>query len=359
VGFVSGDFRKHPITYFTTGLFEHLPRNEIEVFAYHNHISHDEMTSKIKGLVDHWRVIADQDSKSVCELIRTDGIDVLIDLSGHTGYHRLDVFAKKPAPVSASWLGFVSTTGIRNIDYFIATECLIPHEEAKYYSEEIAYLPKDISWASFNICSEVMSPELPPCIKNDYITFGSFNNLIKVNENVLNSWAKILLAVPNSKLFLNYKQLLDNHVRIKTINDFKRLGVDESRLRLECTSPRSNSLNAYSEIDIALDPFPYGGATTTCEALYMGVPVITLKGDRFSGRLTQDYLKQFSWSATVVGNTQDEYVEKAVALAKNKDFLISLRKHQRDAFESSIGNHQSFAQEFSKLIRSLFYKKIW
>ncbi|MFN3612863.1 MAG: hypothetical protein ACK4TH_12790, partial [Tepidimonas sp.] len=170
VGFVSGDFRRHPVAYFTVGLFAHLPREAVEVYAYHNHTASDDMTARIQNAVDHWRVIAEFSTEAACELIRSDGIDVLIDLSGHTGYHRLDVFAKKPAPVQISWLGFITTTGIATVDYFAADSVILNEQTASAFVEKPlsfyhwAPLPEDI-------------PELDSYEKDDEsFYFGSFNN---------------------------------------------------------------------------------------------------------------------------------------------------------------------------------------
>lgn len=355
IGFVSGDFRRHPVSYFTIGLFKHLPRNQVEVYAYHNHLAFDDMSASIKNAVDHWQVIADMDTQTVCDLIRADGIDILVDLSGHTGYSRLDVFAKKPAPVSVSWLGFGCTTGLTSVDYILATHELIPEDESVYYTENVLRLPVDGCWASFDVCEKIIPPNTQPCIGSGHVTFASFNNLIKINDGVIDVWSEILLKVKDSVLLLNYKQLLDEKVRINLIEKFRLRGVDHSRLRLECFSPRRNSLNAYSSVDIALDTFPYGGGTTTCEALYFGVPVVTLKGDRFAGRVSQEYLKLLPWKHRLVANTKVEYIEKAVALAEDHNSLQTMRLQQQELFGSTIGNHDAFALVFLKTMQTIYF----
>lgn len=353
VGFVSGDFRRHPVAYFTVGLFEHLPREQVEVYAYHNHIASDDMTARIKAAVDHWRVIADMSTEAACELIRADGIDILIDLSGHTGYHRLDVFAKKPAPVQVTWLGFASTTGLRDL-HWLLSRALVGSVEPPC-TETIELLPEGMPWATLWVSDE----EVPiRWARQAHTRYGCFYNLIKLNARVLDLFARILASDPGSVLVLKYKQLADPMVRDRIESAFAERGIAKERLILQAGSPRRAYLDAYNDIDIALDPFPYGGITTTCEALWMGVPVITLPGALPTHRLSSDAILAVGLD-DLVCRSEEEYLEKALALSASSDRLTKLRTSLRQRFTTSLlGNHRGFAESFAGVIRGLWRKGI-
>jgi predicted O-linked N-acetylglucosamine transferase (SPINDLY family) len=353
VGFVSGDFRRHPVAYFTVGLFEQLPRDQVEVYAYHNHAASDDMTARIKAAVDHWRVIADQSTEAVCELIRADGIDILIDLSGHTGYHRLDVFAKKPAPVSASWLGFVTTTGIDAIDYFLADGRMFPDNAERYFAEQPLAMPVN---ASLDLRDDLVTRVMPPpVLRKGTITFGSFNNIIKLNERCLNAWAALLQRVPQSRLLLKYRQLTDEVCAKRLLERFREHGIEESRIQLSASIPsRHQALEYYGELDIALDPFPYNGATTTLEALFMGVPVLAIAGNTFAGRMSSAYLRALGLDELVAPDING-YLEAAVALAHDIDRLRHYRASLRERLLASpLGDPRQFAPIFAATLRRLW-----
>ena len=351
IGFISGDFRSHPVSYFVVDLFKYLDRQKFEIHAYANNSTRDEMTSRINENVNHWRVIADLNTEKACEIIRADEIDVLIDLSGHTGHNRLDIFAKKPAPVSASWLGFVTTTGLDTVDYFLSTNSLSPEIEAQVYTEKLMYLPV---WAAIDIINPQITPNLiPPCVKSGYITFASFNNFIKINDLVIDAWSEILRKVPCSKLWLNYKHILDEQIQKQLIKQFSTRGIGIDRLILEYTTPRSKTIENYARVDIALDTFPYGGGTTTYEAIYSGVPVITIKGQKFSARLTANILEGISGGEELITYSVDEYVSKAVLISSDREKLTELRMQMKKGFDDVLGNTRLFAEEFGKTITQM------
>ena len=356
VGFVSGDFRRHPVGYFTVGLFEFLPRDQVEVYAYHNHAGSDDMTARIKSVVDHWRVIIDQSTEAVCELIRADGIDILIDLSGHTGYHRLDVFAKKPAPVSASWLGFVTTTGIDAIDYFLADGRMFPENAERFFTEQPVAMPYNGSLdLRDDLATRVMAP---PVLRKGYVTFGSFNNIIKLNERCLEIWATILKQVPHSRLLLKYRQLKDQVCAKRLLERFRELGIEESRIQLSGHSPRHEALEYYGELDIALDPFPYNGGTTTLEALFMGVPVLAITGNTSVGRMSSAYLRALGLDELVAPDING-YLEAAVALAHDIDRLRHYRATLRERLLASpLGDPRQFAPIFAATLRGLWTRNL-
>ena len=353
VGFVSGDFRRHPVAHFTVGLFEQLPRDQVEVYAYHNHAASDDMTARIKAAVDHWRVIADQSTEAVCELIRADGIDILIDLSGHTGYHRLDVFAKKPAPVSASWLGFVTTTGIDTVDYFLADGRMFPDNAERYFAEQPLAMPVN---ASLDLRDDLVTRVMPPpVLRRGVITFGSFNNIIKLNERCLNAWAALLQRIPQSRLLLKYRQLADELCAKRLLERFREHGIEESRIQLSASIPsRHEALEYYGELDIALDPFPYNGATTTLEALFMGVPVLAIAGNTFAGRMSSAYLRALGLDELVAPDING-YLEAAVALAHDIDRLRHYRASLRERLLASpLGDPRQFAPIFAATLQRLW-----
>lgn len=354
VGFVSGDFRRHPVAYFTVGLFEHLPREQVEVYAYHNHIASDDMTARTKAAVDHWRTIAEFSTEQACELIRADGIDILIDLSGHTGYHRLDVFAKKPAPVQVTWLGFAATTGLDGLTWFLS-KTLVP-ETGLPCTENTVVFDKCMPWASLWISDHELPTTWKPATT---VRFGSFHNITKLNENVIAAWSRILQAIPNSTLKLKYKQLSDQKVISTILDAFSKNGIKAHRIILESSSPRMQYLDAYNDIDIALDPFPYGGITTTCEALWMGTPVVTLIGQLPTHRLSSDPLSILGLENELIAKNIDDYISKVISLANDHSRIKQFKSSLRDAFSKSpSGDNKKFAYMLCQELRNLWIREI-
>lgn len=345
IGFVSGDFRRHPVAYFCNGLFEHLPREEVEVYAYHNHIASDDMTARIKAAVDHWRVIADMSVDAACELIRADGIDILIDLSGHTGYHRLDVFAKKPAPVSVSWLGFITTTGIHAVDYFAADAVILNETTTAAFIERP--LPF-YHWAP--LPGEI--PEFDSYAKQgDAFRFGSFNNVFKYNDAVFDLWAEILRQAPDATLLLKDRRLSDSAVAKRFHERFVAKGIAKERIELVAAVPsRHDHFDYYRQMDLALDPFPTGGAATTIEALAMGVPTLSwiYQTSRASCYFTASTARLLGIEETTVAKTRDEYIEKALAFYRTPGLLdrSTLAAATRELLKPA-----RFAAEFSVTLR--------
>ena len=261
----------------------------MKIFAYSNSFHNDAVTQRLKACCDDWHSIAGISDEIVSEKIREDGIDILIDLSGHTMYNRLPLFAWKPAPVQVTWLGYFATTGVTAIDYLLADPWTLPEsEESKFHrkdytlagNEALLYAPGRASSQSASL----------PALSNGHITFGCFNTLTKMNDEVVELWSQVLHAVPNSKLFLMANQLREPSVQQETTKRFLDHGIDEERLILKGGVPRGDYLATYHQVDIALDPFPYCGGTTSVEALWMGVPVLTLGRRAFS-------LQTRRWSA--------------------------------------------------------------
>jgi protein O-GlcNAc transferase len=322
VGLISGDLVNHPVGYFLESMLEQLNPASIELRAYPTINRSDDLTDRIRPRFHSWKPLVGLSDEAAARLIHSDGVHILLDLAGHTAHNRLPLFAWKPAPVQATWLGYLATTGVAEMDYLIGDPQATPPENCEYFSETVWRLPE--VWGCFtppNIDLEV-SPL--PALSNGFLTFGCFNNLTKMNDTVVALWARVLQAVPGSRLFLKTKQLEDQTVCETTRQRFRAHGIEPESLILEGASPRLRLLEAYNRVDIALDPFPYGGGTTTYEVLWMAVPIITLKGDRFLSRCGQS-LAYNAGLADWIAEDDDDYVAKAVMHTQDLKQLSALR----------------------------------
>jgi predicted O-linked N-acetylglucosamine transferase (SPINDLY family) len=357
VGLVSGDLREHPVGYFAEGVLGSLSREapgRLELFAYPTHFCADALADRIKASCSGWRSLVGISDESAAQWIREDNIDILIDLSGHTEHNRLPLFAWKPAPIQVSWLGYFATTGVAAMDYLIADPWTLPESEEANFTEKIWRLPESrLCFTPPNACLDVT---LLPALSNGYVTFGSFNHLSKINDDVVWLWTRVLEAVVNSRLLLKAKQFTEVSVRQRVIERFAAYGVDADRLTLEGPVPRREYLAAYQRVDIGLDPFPYPGGTTTAEALWMGVPVLTLMGGRFLSRqgvglLTNAGLRQ--WIAV----SPEDYVARAVSHAKDVNGLAELRSRLRkQVLESPIFDAGRFARHLEVALRGMWQR---
>jgi len=355
VGFVSGDLRNHPVGYFAEGVLASLSQEasgRLELFAYPTHVCGDAVAERIRASCSGWRSLVGVSDESAAQLIREDTIDILIDLSGHTAHNRLPLFAWKPAPVQASWLGYFATTGIAAIDYLIADPWTLPESEEANFTEKIWRLPE--TRLCFTPPNEDLKVTSLCALRNGYVTFASFNHLSKINDDVVALWTRVLEAVPGSRLLLKAKQFTEVSVRQRVIERFTAWGIDASRLIVERPVSRGTYLAAYQQVDIALDPFPYPGGTTTVEALWMGVPVLTLTGDRFLSRQGVGLLMNVGlpqWVAV----SPDDYVARAALHAKDLNRLAELRAGLRkQALESPIFDTRRFAHHFEIALREMW-----
>ncbi len=351
IGFVSPDLGRHPVGYFVAKLLENIPKDQFEVVCYSEHIT-DEMTERLKAASDEWLDITGISDTALATRIRDDRIDILFDLAGHTAKNRLLVFARKPAPVQISWIGYAGTTGLASMDYLLSDNYHTPEGCDPYYSEKIIRLPDD------HICYEPPSYAPPvknlPLINNGYVTFGCFNNPAKLNSDVLQTWSKILKQLPDSRLILKYKNMdtASNQERISS--NMLKEGLDPSRLIYEGWQPHKDMLERYNDIDMALDPYPFTGGLTTCEALWMGVPVITTPRETFASRQSASYLHNIGLDELIATDVL-QYVEMAVNLARDVDRLSSLRSGLRDRMaNSALCDGPNFGKNFSAAMR-----KIW
>ena len=352
IGFVSGDLRNHPVGYFAQGLLEHLDRKQFELIAFPTTLKSDDLTIRIKPLCQGWIPIFGKTDREAAALIHQQSIHVLIDLSGHTDGNRLPVFSYKPAPVQASWLGYFATTGLAEMDYFLGDPHMAPKNEHHHFSEQVWNLPE--TWLCLTPPSQTIPVSPLPALKNRYITFGNFGNLSKMGEEVVKRWALILRCVPNSKLFLKARQLADAAVVRETQRRFANHDVAVDRLILEAPSARAEYLAAYNRVDMVLDTFPYPGGTTSSEALWMGVPVLTLKGDRFLSRLGESIARN-AGQANWIAEDLDDYVNKAVAFASDLPRLADMRATLRQrVLETPLFDVERFARNFGEAVQSIF-----
>ena len=329
IGYVSPDFRKHVVAVFMEPILKRRDRSRFEVFCYYNHRWEDRVTERFRELSDHWIHCVHMNDAELAERIRADRIDILVDLTGHTGDNRLLLFSAKPAPVQASYLGYPNTTGLSAMDYRITDARADPPGEAERYSVEKLVRP----WPTYfcyqppEDCPEVAPP---PAGTSGPITFGCFNNLPKVSNSFLDAAAQVLQAVPGSRLFLKSRPLGIEHVGERLRQRFVRAGIDPARVELRgWEETAQHHLAAYGAVDIALDSFPYNGATTTCEALWMGVPVVTVAGDRHAGRMGASILGAVGLS-DLVANDVEAYVRICAALAGDRARLAELRAGLRE-----------------------------
>jgi predicted O-linked N-acetylglucosamine transferase (SPINDLY family) len=352
IGFISGDFNNHPVGYFLESLISQLNLASFELIAYPTTHRSDELTARIKPYFYAWHPLLGLSDETAAKLIHDDDIHILIDLAGHTRHNRLPILAWKPAPVQVSWLGYFATTGMAEMDYLIADAWTLPESETSYFTESIWRLPETrLCFAPPNIDLTVAPL---PALSNAHITFGCFNNLTKMNDDVVALWAQILTALPDSKLFLKTKQLNDPAQRQLTLDRYAQHGIPEQRLILEGQDDRATYLRAYDRVDIALDPFPYPGGTTTVEGLWMGVPALTLAGTSFLSRQGVGILMNAGLAEWVATN-EDEYVTQAISHARDLQRLATFRNGLRQqALTSPIMNSQRFAQSFEVVFNEMW-----
>jgi predicted O-linked N-acetylglucosamine transferase (SPINDLY family) len=354
VGLVSPDFKQHPVMRFLLPFLEHHNREQIELFAYAQVPEPDEWTELARKQVGHWRSLVDMPDAEAADLIRADEIDVLVDLAGHSNGNRLMVFARKPAPVQVTYLGYPGTTGLSAIDYRITDAFADPPGMTEgHHSEKLIRLA-GCAWCygpdSQNVPSE------SPATQSGVVTFGCFNNLAKVNDRTLGLWARILDAVPGSRLLLKSIGFLSMDARRRVRESLcSQSGIGEERLDIRGPEDSHEShLALYREMDIALDTFPYHGTTTTCEALWMGVPVVTLAGRTHVSRVGVSLLTNVGLPE-LIAESEDEYVRIAVELARDVEQLVNYRSNLRDKMlGSQLLDAPSFAREIEGAFRQMW-----
>ena len=352
IGYVSADFKKHSVAFFFEPLLTNHNNHVVETFCYYNDTVIDATTKRLMKACDHWRSIFGVANQDAVSLIKNDKIDILVDLSGHTAGNCLLIFAQKPSPIQVTWLGYPNTTGLSTIDYRFTDIIADPIGEAdNFHSETLFRLPNGFLCYQGN--EKILVDVDLPQKKCEQITFGSFNNISKITPIVIKTWSKILHRVPKSRLVLKLPKLNSDTALYHEL--FNQEGIAKERVEFrKRSSSIEEHLNLYNTIDISLDSFPYNGATTTCEALWMGVPVITLLGDRHVGRVGASILSSVSLTDFIT-NDIDGYIELAVKISSNKNYLKELRVGLRERMQKS---HLCNAFSFTKDIETA-YQDIW
>ncbi len=335
IGYVSPDFKRHPVGKFIAPIIKHHDHQKFEIYCYGEIKKVDEITEEIKASCDHWRSTLGLTDAEIIEQIKQDQIDILIDLAGHTDDNRLPIFFSKPAPIQASYLGYFATTGIPTIDYWITDHHLHPVDTEEKTSETIWRLPR--CYVAYQPSPEALEVNPLPALSSEYITFGCLNNFSKLNPFLLSLWAKILQALPQSRLILksHYHNLDDPEEKQSVELFLQEQGFNLEQVELiDSPTLAEDYFALYHRIDIHLDTFPYNGCTTTCDALWMGVPVLTLAGDRKIQRMGNSLLQAIGLEDWIA-HSPEEYVNKAITFAQDLEAIAQLRTSLRERFQKS------------------------
>lgn len=352
IGYVSADFHRHPAGYLYEAMFPLHDRSRFDITVYANQLLGDDVTQRICESADRWYMTRNMSDARFVEQVQTDEIDVLIDLLGHTNHNRLTAFGMRPAPVQATWLGYFNTTGMPQMDFIVSDETTLPSGEEAFYTERPARMPG---------CMYVFQPPklgiptgAPAVHRNGHITFGCFNNTAKITRDVVALWSEVLRAIPDAQLVLNRWPFRSGVVRDRYLAMFAEEGISSERIELRATNGRDDYFAGYYEVDIMLDTFPFGGGTTTSEALWMGVPVVSLPADRLVGHMTETILRAVDLPELLV-SSRVGYVELAQRLANDPAQLMEYRTHLRAQVENSrLCDLPRFTAEFEDLFEWMF-----
>ena len=353
IGYVSADFHQHSVAFFLAPVLAAHDAAEVEVFAYSDVAKPDAVTAKLRAMVPQWRDVRGMTDAALADLVRADGIDILVDLAGHTAGNRLGVFARKAAPVQVSWLGYPDTTGLAAMDARLTDAIADPDGADDFAVEKLLRLPD--GFLCYGASDDAPSVAPPPAGLAGPVTFGSFNNLPKLSDETLDLWAQVLLAVPDSRLLLKARGLDDPAIRRGVIARFALAGVDPARLRFAGrVRDYAGHMALYGEIDIGLDSLPYNGTTTTCEALWMGVPTVTLAGDRHCARVGASLLTRVGLEECIAA-TPEDYVAIAARLAVDRARLAELRGGMRARLQASpLMDAKGFTASLEEAYRGLW-----
>ena len=356
VGFVSPDFRNHSCAYFLEALWRHRIPSEFQLIAYSEFPFEDDRTRLFQEQSDAWRSTHGRSDHGVADMVRSDAVDILIDLAGHTLGNRLGVFIQRPAPIQLTWLGYPGTTGLQVFDGRITDALADPPGSEPHATEPLLRLPHFLCYTP---AAETPAPNPPPSAAGAAPTFGCFNAPAKLNDQVFDLWSRLLRQLPSARLLLKAKSLQHRSAQDYFLRAFADRGVAEDRIEFMGWMAEGRShLSAYQRVDVALDPFPYNGTTTTCEALWMGVPVVTLRGDRHSGRVGESLLGAVGLQEWVADSEAD-YLRVAQDLASNPDQLATLRRDLRPRLLASpLLDGRAFAQSMQDLFRRLWMQAI-
>ncbi|MBW7988496.1 MAG: tetratricopeptide repeat protein [Planctomycetes bacterium] len=356
IGYISPDFCSHPVAYFFEPLLDGHDPKVVEVFGYGNVRMPGEITERLKQKFDHYRNIRGLDDSTVVDMIQRDKIDILVELTGHTTDNRLLMMAHKPAPIQVTYLGSPDTTGMEAIDYRFTDALANPPESQKFNTEELVFLPDGF------LCYKPSDSAPPvsslPASRNDFITFGSFNSRSEIHPHIIKLWARILRANRDSRILLKFGVSTDRRMNRHYFSQFEQRGISSSRVAICGWKPMDEHLGLYGQADIALDTFPSNGFTTTCEALWMGVPVISQVGQCHASRIGLSILNTVGLGF-LAAFTPDEYVAKATALAANTQALAKLRSSMRPLMkDSALCDANRFARKAEAAYRKMWHRWI-
>ena len=350
LGILSADLNSgHSITYFLKTILLNYSKEEIEIILFSNQENDNDISTEITDLVHKTININKLNDLNALNKIREFNLDIMIDVMGYTSKNRIGLLKNRIAKKQLIWMGYCNTTGLKNMDYIISDPNLINPGEEKFYTEKVKYLPE--IWnchAGFDFERKENSP---PFLKNNYITFGSFNNPAKINENVINCWSEILSNVKNSRLIIKFSNDKQKFTRIKKLMEEK--GIYKSVIFHKPLEDKKDHLNLYKKIDIALDTFPYNGVTTSFEAIWMGVPVLTMAGYNFNSRCGESINKNLRLEYLIAKN-EEEYISKAINLSNNTKKFFELRKFiYVEALKSPLFDQKKFSKNFFKTLEEL------
>lgn len=353
VGYVSGDFVVHPVGFLLRDILKYHDREGFEIYGYSMVVRSEEVLPELKNAADAWEEVFFHSDDEFVELVRRDEIDILVDLSGHTAYNRLVAMARRPAPIQVEWIGYFHSTGMSSIDYFITDPYTSPAGSGQLFTEIPLHLPH----TRFCYGPPEYAPDVaaPPVLKKDHITFGSFNRLPKITDQVLDAWSRVLKGVPHSRMIVKSGALADEEVKNRLVERFLSRGIGADRLDIRENSAHQAMLAEYGDVDIALDTFPFNGGMTTLEALWMGVPVVTIAGNTVVSRQTVAALANIGLDRELAFADVDAFVAGAIALAQDRDRLAELRSQIRPRMKASpLRQSEAFAGHLEAL-----YRRMW
>ncbi|MDD5030641.1 MAG: tetratricopeptide repeat protein [Rhodoferax sp.] len=351
VGYVSGDFCNHVVAYFIEPILALHDKAAFEIYAYYSYIQHDDHTQRIASSVDHWCECYNMTDEQLAQRIRADGIDILVDLSGHTVFNRLPMFARKPAPVQATWVGYPGSTGLSAIDYRITDPWQDPvGQTERYHSEQLMRLPSGMAFEP-----DPVSPDINelPALTSDVFMLACLNNLSKVNAAVVALWSRLLLDLPHARLMLG--NVTDASTQQRLLGLFQQNSIGADRLLLQPRVPMADYLALHHQIDLALDPFPYNGGTTTLHSLWMGVPVVTLVGDHSVSRLSAAHLSRVGLNEFIT-HSEDDYLQCVLTFANDLPRLGQVRQSLRQRMNASECSPANITRHVEDAYRQMWRK---
>eukprot|EP01116_Phalansterium_solitarium_P024990 TRINITY_DN934_c0_g1_i2.p1 TRINITY_DN934_c0_g1~~TRINITY_DN934_c0_g1_i2.p1 ORF type:complete len:341 (+),score=60.95 TRINITY_DN934_c0_g1_i2:142-1164(+) len=325
--------------------------------SYSHVLKPDAKTHLLRSLANEWRDVHGLSAAEIARQIRADRIDVLVELAGHTAGNLLDVVAMRPAPIQVAYCGYPNTTGLESVQYRLTDAWADPPDTKQEFVEQLVRLPR--CFLCYTPSAEAGPESVAPCLgSGGVVTIGSFNNLSKINARVLRCWLTVLQRVPNSRLMLKCKPFASASVQQQFLDMFSARGIDPSRIDLLPLLPLNNQhMQSYSLVDLTLDTFPYAGTTTTCEALWMGVPVVTLRGPCHAQNVGVSLLTAIGQQA-LIADTEEEYCRLAVALATDVTRLVELRKALRSAVQKHLSNGPEFVVGLEDAYRTMWHTYI-